>query len=327
MEDWQEWQIRADQIATALNSELDALEATFFTDGADDFNYRAFWPRFRDLKERVRTAPAIRLEPKLDLERRLRTIGSRAYKSQEGAYARSAERKVQLLEQIGSLRSASEQENTPRGLRLLRRDFDKMREQFDTGPGLVPADRQAVWEAWREANQSSWQRLTTMWSENEAELRSILQSAREQLEQGKSAATRQLISRFFEALKNRETKQDAVQGMRNEADALRREADELDQRATVREVAATPPPSAPPVSPAEGWRSELGRNRELAMRLSEELAELDRRVQDADSVLEQAMLRGTVVEKRRKLSELDRANRALEQRIEQTEETPLLTIG
>jgi transposase len=61
---------------------------------------RGFWPRFRDLKERVRTAPAIRLEAKLDLERRLRSLGSRAYKAQEVVYAHSSERKLSSSTQL-----------------------------------------------------------------------------------------------------------------------------------------------------------------------------------------------------------------------------------
>ena len=44
MEDWQEWQIRADQIAADLNTEVNALESTYLT--AEDFDYRGFWPRF-----------------------------------------------------------------------------------------------------------------------------------------------------------------------------------------------------------------------------------------------------------------------------------------
>src|SRR5579864_7910447 len=107
MEDWQEWQIRADQIAAALGEEIDALEKDFFSESAEPA-YRGFWPRFRSLKERVRTAPAIRLEAKLALERRLRDLGSKAYKGQEAVYAQSETRKGKLLGSISSLRAAAE---------------------------------------------------------------------------------------------------------------------------------------------------------------------------------------------------------------------------
>jgi hypothetical protein len=39
------------------------------------------------------------------------------------------------------------------------------------------------------------------------------------------------------------------------------------------------------------------------------------------------MVRGPLVEKKRKLAELERSNRTLEQRIEQTEESPLIPTG
>jgi hypothetical protein len=321
MEDWQEWQIRADRIAAELGVEVDGLESTFLGDDAGAFNYRSFWPKFRDLKERVRVAPAIRLEAKLDLERRLRVIGSRAYKAQEVVYARSAERKSDLLSRVADLRERANRENNPRALRTLRREFDQLREEFDTGASLVPPDRQAVWDAWREANQFAWQRLVDLWGENEASLRETIAAARQQLERGNAAATRQAVGKFFDLLKTREAKQDAVNAMKAEVDEIRREADLIVERASSQRAAAVQAPSLPA---ADAWRSELERNRVIAARLSEEVAVLERKVQDTDSILEQAMVRGTLVDKRRKLSEIERTNRTLEQRIEQTEEAPLI---
>lgn len=147
MEDWQQWQLRADQIAADLGRELDVLDQEFFSESGDQ-SFRRFWPRFRDLKERVRTAPAIRLEAKLDLEKRLRGIGARAYKAQEAAFAQSDERKGELLQMIEGFRAAAEKMTSPRELRTLRRDLDRVREQFDTGVPLSPADRQKLWDAW-----------------------------------------------------------------------------------------------------------------------------------------------------------------------------------
>src|SRR5690242_3471297 len=127
MEDWQQWQIQADQVAETLGAEVDALEKDFFSETADP-TFRGFWPRFRDLKERVRVAPAIRLEAKLDLERRLRSLGSRAYKQQEAAYAKSGERKAELLQNIVEVRERADAASQPRELRAIRRDLDGVRE-------------------------------------------------------------------------------------------------------------------------------------------------------------------------------------------------------
>jgi hypothetical protein len=323
MEEWQEWQLRADQIAKDLGIEVDALEAQVAST-PEDFNFRAFWPRFRDLKERVRTAPAIRLDAKLDLERRLRVIGSKAYKAQEGAYARSGERKTDILGRIAELRTTAERETEPRTLRGLRKDFDRLREEFDQGNALVPPDRQAVWDAWREANQFAWQRLVDIWGENESELRSILAGARDQLERGNAGAARQAVGRFFETLKSREAKQDAVNQMKQEVDRIRQEAEQVEERVL---AARAPQQQAPAVPAVETWRSDLARNREIAARLSDDVAALERQMQETDSLLEQAMVRGPLVEKKRKLAELERSNRTLEQRIEQTEESPLIPTG
>jgi len=196
VEDWQQWQIRADEIASALNKDVDALEHDFF--GTEkEVSFRAFWPRFRELKERVRVAPAIKLDDKLSLERRLRGLGSRAYKAQEATYAESGTRKNEFLSTIQALRERSESLETPRELRELRRELDGVRTQFDTGAGLVPPDRQAVWDAWRDTNQFVWQRLNDLWSQNETYLRDILAMGRQDMDRGDAQGARQAAGRFL----------------------------------------------------------------------------------------------------------------------------------
>ncbi|HLJ67234.1 MAG TPA: hypothetical protein VKX16_07720 [Chloroflexota bacterium] len=324
MEDWQEWQIRADQIAADLGAEIDKLDSDFFGENPPQGGFRSFWPRFRDLKERVRTAPAIKLDDKLNLERRLRSLGGRAYKGQEAMFARSAERKDELLASVADLKRTAESEGSPRTLRMMRRDFEGLRGTFDEGPALSPADRQLVWDAWREANQYTWQKLVGIWNENETSLREVLGAARQQLSKGNAAAARQSAGRFFELLKSRETKQEVVAQLKAEAEEIRREADELESRRTM------PRNTGPTLSPGasvDGWRAEVARNQESIDRLRDEVSELDRQVQEASSILEQAMLRGTLVDKRRKLAELERSSRTLLQRIEQSEDSPLVSAG
>jgi hypothetical protein len=324
MEDWQEWQIRADQIAVDLGADIDKLEQDFFSTDDAEINLRAFWPRFRDLKERVRIAPAIRLEDKLSLERRLRNIGNRAYKAQQAVAARSTERKDELLAQIANLRASAAEEDAPRTLRIKRREFDRVRESFDSGPALIAADRQVVWEAWREANQFVWQRLQELWGANEAVLREIISDGRQQLEKGNAGAARQVGARFFDALKSREAKQEAINAMKVEIEEIRREADALEDR---RVAAKTPAQKVPAVSATETWKGDLARNRESMSRLLDEISEVERQIEASESLLESAMVRGTLVDKKRKLAELQSANRTLEQKLAQAEESPLLSAG
>lgn len=399
MEDWQQWQIRADEVAAGLNKDVDSLEHDFF--GAEtDSTFRAFWPRFRELKERVRIAPAIKLDDKLGLERRLRGLGSRAYKAQEATYAQSGTKKNELLETIGNLRGQSETLATPRELRELRRELDAVRTQFDAGSGLVPADRQAVWDAWRNTNQFVWQRLNELWSENETYLREIVDSGRQDAERGNAQGARQAVGRFFEALRTHEAKQASINLLKGEAEGIRRTVDEIptartpvqampeyrlgeeppvsrgtpehrtSRRATEhrteehrpserrnaehrterrehrtaeprggerrggenrgsehRSAAAYSTQQSSSVPALETWRTEADRNRESIARLQSEVDALDREFQASESILEQAMVRGNLVDKRRKLSELERSTRALDQRIERSEDVPLIPVG
>lgn len=325
MEDWQEWQIRADQVAADLGRDVDALERDFFTEEAPT-NFRAFWPRFRDLKERVRVAPAIKLDDKLNLERRLRNLGSRAYRGQEAAFAQSSEQKAEILPRIEAIRAGAESAGSPRDLRSLRRDLDSIRREFDTDGSLVGADRQALWDAWRSVNQFVWDRLTGLWTENEGVLRDLLSRARRDLEQGNGNGARQQVRRFFESLRTHEAKQEVVNSLKTEADEIRRDAEEIEERRQASKIAASTP-HIPAGNPVGSWKSELDRNREALNRLIEEVGDLEAQFEAADSVLGQAMIRGNLVDKRRKVTELERANRVLEQRIEQTEESPLLPAG
>jgi hypothetical protein len=323
MEDWQQWQIQADQIAAQLNEELRALENEHFSETSDT-TFRGFWPRFRDLKERVRIAPAIRLEDKLDLERKLRTLGSRAYKAQEGAYARSGERKAELLSIISEYRQRSEGMQTPRDLRSLRRELDTVRESFDSGPALVPADRQQVWDAWKEASQEVWTRLVAAWGENEAYLRQFLDVAREQFEAGNMEEARRASGKFFESLRGREARQESLNAMKAEVETIRRRADEREERRASERATS----QAAQVVPAmDTWRADLKRSREAEERLEEEVATLEKQYRETSSILEQAMVRGTLVDKKRRLSEHQRTIRTLEQRIESAEEVPLISAG
>jgi hypothetical protein len=323
MEDWQQWQIRADQVAESLNNEVEALDRDFFSPEADG-NLRSFWPRFRDLMEKVRTAPAIKLEAKLDLEKRLRNLGSRAYKNQEVTFARSGERKEELLASIAALRTPADTLDNARDLRNLRRELDRVREQFGSGSPLVSSDRQQVWDAWREASQHVWQRLTATWEQNEVELRAILAGARQQLESGNANGTRQAVARFFDGLRTHESRQESVVQMKAEAEGLRREADNIEQRKEVQRATSQTVNVVPAV---DTWRAELGRNRDAIARLTEDVTSLERQFQESTSILEQAMVRGNLVDKKRKLTEYERSTRALEQRIEQTEEVPLMSAG
>lgn len=324
MEEWQQWQAQADEVARALRAEIDALEGDFFPDEAsDERNFRGFWPRFRDLKEKVRTAPAIKLEDKLALERRLRTLGNRAYRAQEESYARSSERRAEILPEIERIRAAAEAATAPRALRDIRKELDAARAGFDTGTPLVPADRQAVWDAWRAANDFVWQRLNELWTENESYLRSFLKSAREAIDAGNGQAARAAVSKFFDSLRTHEAKQASVNAMKNEADDLRRALEEVESR---RQIERQVNSQSVAVNPVEIWRADLERNRENALRLAEEVADLEAQFARSGSILDQAMIRGNLVDKRRKLAELERSGRTLEQRIEQAEAVPALSV-
>jgi len=160
-----------------------------------------------------------------------------------------------------------------------------------------------------------------IWDANENELRSIIADAQQHAERGNAGGLRQSVSRFFDTLRSKEAKQEAINGMKAEIEQLRLQAEQVEEKVA---TARAPKVTAPPVPVADTWRAELAKNREQVSRLGEEVADLERQVEESDSVLDQSMIRGTLADRRRKFNELERLNRALEQRIEQTEEAPLI---
>jgi hypothetical protein len=189
---------------------------------------------------------------------------------------------------------------------------------------LVRADRQTVWDAWRDANQYVWGKLTEEWQANESVLRQFIDEARERIASRDPQAARQAIARFFDALKSREAKQESINAMKAEADALRKQADEVQEKRVVEKQVSQQAQAVPVI---DTWRAQVERSREALSRFEEEVAELEKAYRESDSLLDQAMVRGTLVEKKRRLSEHQRNIRVLEQRIDQAEQTPLMTAG
>src|SRR4051795_3938968 len=72
-----QWERLADQAALDLGSEISQLESMFWPD-VPGGSFRSFWPKIKDLNERVRAAPAIKLDDKLRLQHQLNELCQRA---------------------------------------------------------------------------------------------------------------------------------------------------------------------------------------------------------------------------------------------------------
>ena len=109
--------------------------------------------------------------------------------------------------------------------------------------------------------------------------------------------------------------------MKTEAESMRRRADEAEEQRVSHRIASQAAQAVPTI---DVWRAELKRSRDAEERLADEVATLDKQFRETSSLLEQAMVRGTLVDKKRRLAEAQRSIRTLEQRIEGAEEAPLI---
>ncbi len=307
--DAKEWQRLADEVAAEVNSELDRIESEFWPEPSDP-SFRSFWPRIRTLSERIRTAPAIDIEVKLNLQARIRQITKRARHDQEVYFEEHRRVKQELLDRIQAATSRGVETASPAELRELRQQLGPIRDEIERVELPTRSDRQEVWDAWQSASQQVWQRLNDIWSSNEKELQSILSDARARLNAGNVKDTRELIRNFNSSVRNLETSHKALRTLRSEANGIWREADEVAQAKHEAFMASAG-------NRVEQWREVKGRNGRAIARLRSEIDELERTAGQTD--FGAAFARAMIEDKVKELERLQNTNESLEDRIEHVE--------
>lgn len=305
----QEWQRLAEELASDVASELEGIEGEFWPDPSDP-SFRSFWPRIRMLSERLRTAPAIDIENKLQLLGRVRRLTKRARQDQEVYFAEQRHRKAETLDRIEELRSQALESSRPEESHPLRQQLAAMRDAVSEMELPTRGDRQEVWDAWRAASRQLWDHLSGQWAANETALAALLDEARKHLDRGQIRETRELVRRFNAQSREREVSHKSGRVLRGRANTLWREASEVAQAKHEAFVATAP-------ARVERWKQVKGRNASAIAKLRAEVAELEHNI-DSGGVAA-AFARAMIDEKLRELGRLESTIGSLDDRIEDAE--------
>lgn len=311
LEDAAEWEAAATRAAIELGTQIDAL-ASELAAGRPG-SYRAFWERLRALQEQVRHAPAIKLDDKLALHGRLRALEDRARQERREARQAAMTARAELLERLALIRELLAQATTTGEVQAARADLRLLRERLERDATMLDrASREAVWTEWQGTNQAAWEALNALWSRNEAELRRLLEQARERLEAKDVQGAREGVKTFHGSVVDLECSHRALRDLRLQAGQIWQEADAVakQKHAAYLEHAG---------KRLQQWRSARARYEQSRRMLEQELTRLRAEADRATTDVALALVRGQIAQREKALVELDREEEKLVRRIEEAE--------
>lgn len=304
-----EWEQQADRAAVELGAEVSALESAYWPDPPGK-SFRSFWPQVKDLNERVRTAPAIKLDDKLRLQHHLNELCHRA--RVDGKRLRD-EREARERELMDALTLAGETLEDARSIdeiQEVRSYIAALRERVTAASREVRAS--ALWSRWQALNQAAWAKLNETWTANEAILRATLDEAEHLLDAGNVREAKEAIKRFHTESATHQCSHQSLRNLRAQSTGLWQRANDLGREKHARYVEHT-------AKRIEQWRSVLHHHQRVRSALEREIAQLERQTSAAGTQIAAALLRGQLEQRRRELTRLETEDRDLEKRIEAAE--------
>jgi hypothetical protein len=279
----------------------------------DSIVLQPFWVRVRELNERVRTAPAIKLDDKMALQHRLNDLCQKAREHQKDVQQRANVVKRELLDGLTLVRDALEGDPLLPQVHEVRADLQVIRDRLNSAHGLLRrADREEVWRRWQELNQAAWERLNALWRANEQRLGSGLDEVVNLIAAGDVRSAKDRVKTFHQQASELECSHQGLRRLRSRANTLWREANE---RARQKHEAYL----ANVGKRLDSWRALRHRNALAMATITDEISRLEYQAGNASTPVAAAMLRGQVAERRRALLEVQAADRDLEQRISSAE--------
>lgn len=312
--DGTDWEAQAERNATELSQDLDGLESDFWP-ARPQGSFRNFWERSSALSQRIRTAPAITLDDKFGLQKRLADLVRRAREDQRRLQQENAAQKAHLQERLALAAESLAGATTIPELQEIRADLALARESIARlGTGFPRSDRSAIWEEWQGVNQAVWERLNQLWSENEQQLERILDAAQEQLGRGESRPAKESIQAFHAGMTADACSHRAAKRLRSRATMLWDQANAVARGKHTAYLATSQ-------KRIRAWTQSRQRNQGMRENMRSELARLQEQVQGAATGMASALLQGQIDGLRRDLERLEREDHSLDQRIQAARET------
>lgn len=308
--DPEEWEREADQVAAQLHSRIDDLEGTLSPEPAIS-DVQGFWPRVKQLNEALRTAPAIKLEDKLAVQRRLNELCHRARRQQRRLAETRKAQERELRDAIGAANEGLAAATTIEELHEIRADVALLRRRITETPKVVA---QRVWPAWQAVNQRAWEKLNAEWASNEGQLRAALDEADAALERGDVRSAKEAIKRFHAEVPRRECSHGALKVLRSRATSLWERGNALGQQKHTRYLEQA-------ARRVTYWRQQRERQQRAREAIEREILRLEAQMAAAGTDVGAALVRGQLESRRKALADLEAQERGLDERIAATTAT------
>lgn len=307
MSDAELWEQQADATAAALRHEIEEIEEVW---PAPTENFRSFWSRIKGLNERIRTAPAIKLDDKLQLQHRVNELCHRARTEQRERVERLVELEAKLEEGLLLAQETLSDATTIPEVQAVRADLALIRSQIESSS--APLRRTGLWERWQEINHAAWTRLTNLWDVNERTLSAILDEAATRAQASDARGAKDAIKRFHATSAELECSHRELKSLRSRAHDIWKAADDIgrEKHARYLEQAA---------GRVERWRQAQARRHHQRTSIERDIALLERQLDRSSTGVGQALLRGQIEERRKALAALASEEQELERQIENVE--------
>lgn len=291
-----EWERQADAFALEAHACIDQLERDFLAERVNS-PYRRFWEQVRELNERVRVAPAIKLDDKQTLQRRINTLCQQVRQQQKIQHERAAAWQADMLQVLGLAEAGLGGAESIGEIQEIREDLTRIRARLDEDPGTDRRARQQVWDAWQGLNRASWEKLTDLWQHNEEALTALLQQAEQRLEARDARGGRELIKDLQRRLNDEPCSRAASLQLRARARSLWQQSTQVAQEKREKYLAFL-------TRQIPSWQTAITRSERRRGELEREIGELERLAAAPGTAVGTALLRGQLEDRRRQLTDL-----------------------
>lgn len=308
----EEWERLADAFAADVGAELQRLEEVYWPDPPGE-SFRAFWGSVKTINERLRTAPAVKLDDKLSLQRRVNELCQRARQDQKHLQEERAARQHELQDALSLAAEGVQAATTVDEMKEVRSDLALLRERVVAESRRHPGrHNQTLWEAWQEANQAAWARLNELWTRNETVLIGLLDGAEQALSGGDVRKAKESIKQFHAEAATLECSHRALRALRARAGSAWQRANDVGREKHQRYIEQAG-------KRVEQWRNARDRQARMRSALEQQIAQLEHQAVIAPTDVGAALIRGQLEDRRKALSRLDNEARDLQRRIEAAE--------
>lgn len=308
MADAAAWEQQADAEAARLGAAIDGLQETW---PGPNTTFRLFWLGMKDVSERIRTAPAIKLDDKLHLQYRVHELCLKARAEQKERRERlsvletRAREVLDLAEETlnGNLRISTVQE--------VRADLALLRDQIQPFSGILR--KSGLWERWQAVNKATWTRLTELWGLNEGRLSALLDEASTSIERGDPRGAKEAVKKFHTTAGELECSHRVLRVLRSRANGIWKQADKMSREKHAQYLRHA-------AGRVERWKQAQARRSRERVSIERDIGALEIELDRASTGIGQALLRGRIEERKKALSVLLSEERDIQRQIESAEQ-------